>query len=787
MILENIPLIGWITETLGDNALNILVGKRKARKIRKFLRQQTTRASMLPLLPEVVQKLRDKHHVDELIINCCGTRLETGKIASLFMYGNMNVRIEDELTFSFLESLIRGIASIASESSSDDVISAQIETRRSTAELKESISNLMSNEWALLSRQVDDLEKGIISLEAFEKSFEDHPDVYAREYVVAYSRACKGLPPKRMTIPSIPDSLASSLASVYFAAKLYDSCIDILQRAEGETDNIQFAVEQVKKGLYDLGPLSEEGLSESSPFAPFALCLNAELAYLARSVIQASDFYELLNDRVNPLSLTHKRIIQLWKHVLFQEFDDVEKGIHSYCSDIPVWGDASLLEDYALPLGLVLEEQEAEASGKLQSLPKFKLLKPYVAANIMTARLRETSDYSQIVEICDWAVENNHLILYVEGCHKRLGIDPQSKNSLLDDFSSNIEMLKENYLAFSFFVNYLNPDISHEDYVSLGSNYLEEPRFHLEAYEKFASIKPEESVNHIEQAIELMKTSPKEPCIHGASIWIPYLVNNKRDEEVLEIIGRFAQILPGFLYQPLLSAILESGLNEEAEAALLGQLESSSIKDPKIFVYLARYHFAKGNELDSLRCAMKSFLMKRNIDAALIAFQMHLILNMDVPQDLVEYAREADTSETNFLLSEFEVKKSNPEIADVYSIRAILQNGGAGGNALVRFMNRHVGGDELDDPTTIKPQTYVVLQSTNTEEEREILFYENSEALLYEGMTALGAVHYSTTSPCYVEMKSLSVGEVVSLANHEWIIQSISWVDTFFVDEPFRT
>lgn len=784
MILENIPLVGWIIETLGDNALNILVGKQKARKIRKLLRQQTARASMLPLLPEVVQKLHDKHHVDELIFNCCGTRLETSKIASLFMYGNMNVRIEDEHTFSFLENLIEDIASIASESSSDGVISMQIETRRSAAELKDSISSLVSNDWTLLSRRVGDLEKGAISLEEFESDFEDKPEGYTREYVLAYSRGCKELPPKRMTIPTISNDLAASLASVYFAAKLYDQCIDILQRAEGETDNIQFAVEQVKKGLFDLGPLSEEGLPENSPFAPFALCLNAELAFSAHSVVQASDFFELLADRINPLSLAHKRIVWLWKHLLFQKLDDAEGVICSYSNDTPSWGSSSLLEEYALPLGLALEEQGPEAFETYQKTEKYKIVKPYIMPNVMTAKLRDTSDCSQIVEICKWAIENNHLLLYVECCHKRLSIDPQSKNELLKDFSDNIGIIKENYLGFSFFTNFLNPNISYEEYVSLGSNYQEEPRFHLEAYEKYASSR-EEAISHIEQAIELMKTSPREPCLNLGNIWIPYLVHNKRDEEVLEILSRFAQNLPGFLYQPLLKVVLESEIDEEVESSLLDQLENSSVKDPMIFVYLARYHFTKDNELDALRCAMKSFRMKENMDAALIAFQMHLVLNMDIPKELAEYIREADTPETNFLFSEFETKRSNPEIADVYSIRAILQNGGSGGNALVRYMNRHVGGEEPVDPTTVKPQTYVVLKSTSNNEVVEVLFYENSKVLQNEGMAALGAKHYTTSSPSYVELKSRSVGEVVSLESREWTIQSISWIDSFFCKRAF--
>lgn len=728
--------------------------------------------------------MHDKHYVDELIVNCSRTRLEAEKIASLFFYGNTNAQIEDERSLLFLKGLIEGIANIASESSSDEVISAQIETRRSTAELKESLSSLISSDWDLLSRQVEDLEKGAISLEAFESGFKNNPEGNVREYVLAYSRGCKGLPPKRITIPSIPDELASSLASVLFAAKLYDPCIDVLQRAEEETGAIQFAVAQVKTGSYDLGPLSEEGLSENSPFAPFALCLNAELAYSAHCVLPASDFYALLEDRINPLSLAHKRIISLWKHLLFQEFENADKVISSYLDDIPVWGSDILLEEYALPLGLALEEQCPGSLNKYQNDARFKIIEPYIMPNIMTAKLREASNCSQIIEICDWALENNHLILYVEGCHKRLSVDPQSRAEILEEFLGNAEVVEENYLGFSFLINFLNPDISYEDYVSFGSNYLEEPRFHLEAYEKFAGLR-EEACEHIEQAIALMKTSPKEPCLNLANIWIPYLVSTGRDEEILEILSRFAQHLPGFLYQPLLRTVLESNMNEEVEASLLDQLEKSSVKDPRIFVNLARYHFTKGNDLDSLRCAMKSFRMKENMDAALIAFQMHLVLNMDIPKDLALYIKEADTSETNFLFSEFETKKSNPEIADVYSIRAILQSGDSGGNALVRYMNRHVGGDELEDPVVVKPQTYVVLHSANSNEEVEVLFYENSRVLLSEGMTALGAKHYSTSSPYYIELKSCSIGDAVSFENREWTIQSISWIDTFFCRRAF--
>lgn len=784
MFFENIPLIGWIAEKLGDNALNMIVGKQKARKIRKYVRQEAARASMLPLLPEVAQKMQDKHCVDELIISCYRTRLESSKNASLFLYGNTNAQIEDERSLLFLEGLIEGIVDIASESSSDDVISVQIETRRSTAELKESISNLASNDWALLSRRVEDLEKGVISLEAFENDFKDNPEGYAREYVLAYSRGCKGLPPKRMTIPSIPNNLAASLASVLFAAKLYDSCIDVLQRAEEETGAIQFAVEQVKNESYDLGPLSEEGLSENSPFAPFALCLNAELAYSAHSVLQALDFYALLDDRINPLSLVHKRIILLWKHLLFQEFEDVDKEISSYCDSIPNWGDNSLLEEYALPLGLALEEQCPETFCKCQNAPQFMIIEPYIMPNVMSAKLRETSDISQIVEICDWALEGNHWVLYVEGCYKRLSIDPRSKAELLEDFLKNVGVVKDNYLGFSFLTNFLNPEISYEDYVSFGSNFQEEPRFHLEAYEKFAGSR-EEAHFHIEQAIELMKNSPREPCLNLANIWIPYLVSTGRDEEILEILSRFTPFLPGFLYQPLLKAVFESKMDEEVETSLLDQLEKSPVRDPKIFVNLARYHFSKGNELDSLRCAMKSFKMKENMDAALIAFQMHLDLNMDMPKDLAKYVKEADTSETNFLFSEFETKASNPEIADVYSIRAILQNGGSGGNALVRYMNRHVGGDEPEDPVAVKPQTHIVLLSTNSNEEVELLFYENSKVIINEGMTALGAKHYSTSSPYYIELKSCSIGNTVSFEGREWTIQSISWIDTFFCRKAF--
>lgn len=785
MLFEGFPIFNWLSDTFEKSASDILVGKQKSRKIKKFVRQEKARASMMPLLPDVILKLSDEHCVDELIINCYRSRLENGQIASLFLYGNANTQIEDEFTSRFLEGLIRGIVEIASECFSDDVISAQVETRRSAAEIKGAISRSTSKDWELLSRKVADLEKGIIDLDTFENGFKNDPESHMREYVLAYSRACKGLPPKRMDIPSLPDHLSSSLASVLFAARLYDSCVDVLQRAESETADIQFAVEQVKSGSFDLGPLSEIGLSENSPFAPFALCLNAEQAYSAHCVMQSIRFYEMLEGSLNPLSLTHKRIIQMWNQLLIQRFEIARSELIAYFDDMPAWGNDALLEDFALPLGFALEECGLDALEEIQHDPKYELIRHRLEPSLMSAKLRRTDDCSQIVDICNLALEGNYLITYAEGCFRRISIDPSSKEDLFEDFSNNLGIVKENYVCFSFYTECLNENISYEEFLTLGSKYEEEPRFHLSTYEKFRNSEEQKAIVHIERAIELMRCSPKEPCLGYAHIWISYLAENNRSNEVSDILVRFCQNLPGYLCQPLLGAILNSSLDEEAEAFILKQLEGNTTKDPGVFTNLARYHFTKGNELDSLRCAMKSFMLKKNIDAAIIALQMHLVLNMDAPDDLIAYAKEADVAETNFLLSELAIKESSPEVADAYSIRAILQTGDPGGNALVRYMSRHVGGDEPGDPMSIRPQTYVVLKSKCLDRTVELLFHENQRILLSEGMEVLGARHFSTSSPYYVEMKSRAIGETVSFEDSEWVIEAIFQLEAFFCRRAF--
>ena len=769
--------------SLFDRASNIFIGKQKMKRVTAVVSDYRTKASMLATSERFRKSLDNKYLIDELIVHCSQVILPRKEVASIFVFGSKTAEFKNEQDQALTLELVDAIRNIICEtSSSPDAAALKATIEIEGSEIRQAISDLNHGSLPLLEQAILSVHQKRSTLEELELLNPNKANDITTDYISAYSSACRGIKPSMRGISALSDALVSSLASVLFSSGFYDECILALSSAPSNTNYIQSIVMAVKNGNVFPEPNDEGGVSLNSPYAAFALSLNAETALKMRAIPQALEFFEQTESSLNPIARLRLEECKLWIRLTKNNAD--QSAIFDYCEAIPAWISAALAKELSEPLCTAFELLSEDVYPEIDNYAAYESLKPWLGAAEKMRMLPTETNPKAILDIFEWAIDHEEKVLACMAADKLLSIDERNKAQLANYFENSNRNLLSDYLYLDFFIARIKPNLGESEYDSLESSFIAEPRYYLRKYSLYHN--DEHPCECMEIAISLMKETSNQPCIELSSIWMPYLVLENREQEIEQITTRFSEYLSGGLAEMLLASLYKHGVSEEVAGNIAASLSHSKMRDPRVYVAISKYYFAKDNIPEATHNAFRAFSLHQDEVSAALCFQGFTQLSATVPDDLIEYALGNRSAAMDVSLALVEHANGNPTMRDSYLIHAILLGEPSSDQALKGLLKYHVGSrNGIEEPSEIVPGTTVFLLENGTGVERVLSFHENASVLPYEGCIALFSEHHSQSSSTFTQCRKQHVGQNVTIDNRQYTIAKIVWCIDYFCQRAF--
>lgn len=744
-----------------------------------------TKASMFATSERFRKSLDNKYLIDELIVHCSQVILPRKEVASIFVFGSKTAEFKNEQDQALALELVDAIRNIICEtSSSPDAAALKATIEIEGSEIRQAISDLNHGSLPLLEQAILSVHQKRSTLEELELLNPNKANDITTDYISAYSSACRGIKPSMRGISALSDALASSLASVLFSSGFYDECISALSTAPSNTDYIQSIVAAVKEGDAFPEPSDGDGVSPNSPYAAFALSLNAEIALKMRAIPQAIEFFEQAESSLNPVARLRLEECKLWIKLTKGNGVAGRSAILDYCEVIPSWISNSLAKELSEPLCIALELSSEDEPPEIDHCIAFSSLKPWLEAADKMRLLASETNPKVILDIFEWAIVHEENALVCMAADRLLSINESSRAQLARYFEDSNRNLLSDYLYLDFYIARIKPDLSESEFDSLESSFSAEPRYYLRKYSLYHN--GEHPSECMETAIALMKEASNQPCIEFSSIWIPYLVLENREQEIEQITARFSEYLSGGLAEMLLASLYKHRVSEEVAGNIAASLSHSKMRDPRVYVAISKYYFAKDNIPEATHNAFRAFSLHQDEVSAALCFQGFTQLSATVPDDLIEYALGNRSAAMDVSLALVEHANGNPTMRDSYLIHAILLGEPSSDQALKGLLKYHVGSrNGIEEPSEIVPGTTVFLLENGTGVERVLSFHENASVLPYEGCIALFSEHHSQSSSTFTQCRKQHVGQNVTIDNRQYTIAKIVWCIDYFCQRAF--
>lgn len=763
-------------------ALDTMIGGAKRKRIDSLLREYKSRSFGVPTstvcLPD---RLAGSCLVEEFLAHCYRPTKPKNEIISLFLYGSNRPEAHDDAAEKFVGELFDEVILILKDGNGSAVRAAieiqeheDLEQKRHE-EVMQAIREQSADMPDYLSTTllIEGIESGQKTLEdlknAVDSSSGKKKSKAYLEYYVAY---CQGGEPvvDAGVIGDLPSSLVSSLASVAFSSDKHYAASEILSFAS-DADDYAFAARQVSRGSSSLGRISEEGVPANSPYAPFAMILNAEMCVSAGAYPMAVQYFELCANALNPVARVHQMLARLSKAILYCPGTVDLEYLSLLVGSFPLWasegekGKFGKMLDFALSSlsvddqKILIESMTGEIRGYLPDAPS-------------RIRLAGCCDAAEMKEICEDAAKRGRVELFCQTAEKLTPIDPSSRQWVQQLMETSSLLKDGGIISFLFLVRRVIKDIKLGEFRALGEGLVDNPRFHLEFYTQFKDEFIDEAKEHIEKALTLMKGSDFLPCPDYAFEWIPYLSDGGRSSEVMDILTPYMELMPeSALRRYVASAGKIENKNDLASKILLG-VEKSGNSDPDIKCLIAGYYSVVAeNRLKASRLAIDSFHSRETDSAAAIAMESLLLLSMDIPSELVDYAGRAENPHLSILLAEHYWRRGQQPQADRVLVRAALSNESSAERVLAAYFSHHARDNEDAAPESVGVGMCVTLSSGD--DALSLIIHEDAAVVPREGCAAFGALHYTSSSPAYYSLRGLRIGDHAQYDGNEWAVEKI--------------
>lgn len=780
-------LVGEGVSRVFDWASAGITEKRQKHQIEELIKETQLRAAMISTTAHLAERFGNSILVGELISNLVLKKKSRNEVIAIFLDGG------DKAAIGFTKNFCDEIDRIMSPSG-DSI--ADVRTLRIVEENHEAIQKIneqlsanqgdVTAQLSLLEEIIGFVGRGEIDVERLDPMSRDAGDSLASRYLTAYALLCRGQKPNSGCLSDISgkDALILSLASVAISSGNAIYVGDTLRFSSFDAGPIINIVQE----LTDLPGQTSGRKVEFPGVIPKGVeelvnLINFEVL-LRRGAFQAANMYaDDVRIAWNPIAIERRSISELISSAVVNDADlyvKVQREIDRFKS----WFPEDIIKQFEHALSASFLHLDVGQVRKLiTKLPD--RLAAFAEDEGKKLELRECSSPRAVCSVLVWAEARHNAFLMMDAALKLVELDTGARSELIGTFDRCGAWAFPNVGVLRMYVYSINPDISYEKYCELGKGMEKEAPFHLIAYEKFHDTFPAAAAKHIETAVSIMKDPAGAKDLLSAYIWVPYLYEGGRADEIRRIVEDVLPIAPYEHIASFLSALAKCSDSEEMISDLVESMAGSAFWDPRVAELVAG-HLAAGGRMDVAGPVANAFFKVRHSELlAEIVVQWACESCIDPDVEIIDFLRQVDTSQSNLLLAGYCREKGEKLTSDALIVRASFGEGESSRRALVYYAIEHsVDADEKEDVERIDKDCYVVL-SSNDGDKKVLLFFADPTAVAAEGISNSIGSAFSIQSKEFLTLRGLHQGEACQFNGEKFTLVEIGKVDSLLCRAGF--
>lgn len=775
--------ISWVI----DRAVVGLTKVKQRREIEELIKEKQMRASMIPTAVNLAERFGNPILVGELIANLIQKKKSRDEAIGIFLDEG------DAVAIDFMKEFCDEIDRIMSPF--DDSF-ADVRTLRLVEENNEAVQKIADKlsanqgdvvaQLSLLEELIAFVESGEIDVEHLDRLSRDVGDSLVSRCLMVYVSLCRGQAPNTVNLSGISerDTIIFALASVAISSGKTGYAEDILGFCSFDAEPIISAIPD----LTNLSRQTERRKIEFSGVIPRGVeelinLINFEVLF-RRGAFQAAVMYAGdVKIAWNPVAIEKYSISELISAVVVND-DALYFKVQQEINRSRSWFPKDLTECFERALSACFLHLDADQVQELISkLPEH--LCSFAEDERKQLELRECNNSEMAHNILVWAEARHNPFLMIEAALKLVKLDVETRPELIDAFDRCSNWAFPNVGVLRIYIDEIDPCISYEKYRDLGKKMEKDAPFHLIAYEKFYDTLPVVAIEHIETAISIMKDPAGAKDLLSSFIWVSYLYEDGRVEEIRQIVEGILPIAPYEHIASFFSALAKYPDSEEIITDLVESMVGSELWDSRVAELVAG-HLAACGRLDAAGPVANAFFKARHSELlAEIVVQWACESCIDPDVDIIDFLSQVDTSRSNLILAGYYREKDEKAKSDALIIRASFGKGESSGRALIYYAIEHAAeGDKKENVERIDKDCYAVLSSRDGDK-RTFLFFENSTAVITEGISNSVGSAFSTQSKEFLNLRGHHLGEICQLDGEECIVVEIGKVDSLLCRAGF--
>lgn len=422
------PLISLAGKLGLPSLLNKIKNCKKNRELDRIRKDYLTRSAFVSFQQASLSDLFQNNALcDELIAHCHKGDLAKSEIVNTFLYSSKEAPSEgrcidaEKLVSDYYDEVSSVIYQPIDKK--DEPLSAAIqegitETRELQSDVQQNHKQLEAKfdtltaslteqlGFSSLTLLINAIEDGSVLFADFESAVEaDRSNSISGKYLSAYLSLCKGEIPRFdvSDLKVVGSSLASSLASLAVSSGQLEIAVRILESYDEGTNCAQ-AVKEVIRNSNSFEEMKQYEIPADSPFVSFADVLNAELVFMKKAYVTASDQFALCEGRLNPVAKCHSDISRICKSIYYSFASISPSAVKNFAGDFPRWGSDSLKHEYGEILETALDLiDDTNAEEIISSLAEETL--QYLPNAQLQAEINTCDDLDRLKYFCQMSLE----------------------------------------------------------------------------------------------------------------------------------------------------------------------------------------------------------------------------------------------------------------------------------------------------------------------------------------------------------------------------------------------
>lgn len=742
-------------------------------KLTELLEEYQMRANGIQSNVDLPAKMNSPHLVEELLAHCVLGDKTKEEAISIFVgeCADQHARDFGEDLFDQMYQLISRTGTSESLSSQPGInrgVTTIEETLKEVKDLKQQIENgqLSSTQaqMALLQTVVSSLESGTLAVSDLPALIEECNCSPAGKYLESYLALCRNAS-RCAELPgnfSKQDTLIIPIVELAISTGNYEYALTTLDLTSFDSASLEVAI----RNIFIAGTVPKESIQIAAPttldLSSFASLLNAEMAYSHKAYIAAESLFAELNQQMNPVARSHSAISVIASDALYGR-DGLFSHVQEAIDESRDWMSDMLLQQLADALVMVYGLAGADwLESSLENAP-VHLQEPFEKLEILL-ELSQADTFEESLVIMARAGQCRCISAYLEAAIKALTLDASRKRILAKEFHKNKDWLFVSPVAFAFYVKELAEIHSYQEFRELGAKISQTAEYHLLAYALFKETDQELATKHIELALAILPESMVNPLQAFPEIWVPYLVENSRGQDVIDIATPYLSRESVQTIQYFLAICRRADDSGVIFDQLMEALANSEVYDTRVPEFLAR-HFASINDVPTAgRLALKAFrLHETEISAAIVA-SWCITSSLELDDDVRNYIARTDTQMMNLVGADIAEAEGNPTLGDRLLIRAAFREGGKERRALAAYAARHAGNTDVKEYRAVEQDTCVTIEAGDGTV-FPVFFFSENDSLLEPRVSGPAGRAFLTKTAAFISTRGRFVGEAVTIGD----------------------